>query len=503
MDDTESTGSLEHLLRKIGPASSGAILRALTQRGLSSEAARKRLSRAKPPIQVLPGLRLPERARFWFLSEQRGRDAYWNRLLQALEETNSAYGVALHGLHARGGLVPEDEFAVVAGCPSRPRRRQITAKKVAEVLIQIGLIRSVNEPTLGSCLTLTTDAPLRGDSSARRRATDIAESILLAVLADWSGKLGLISAGKVRCRRDKEAPEVAGYNWDLSAPSYLSPFQRQSSSGTRPGFVAADVILGRGLTLQQCRFFLKKCAGVRAQQGVPPLLPLLVADAFEKEAFAEGRKHGFVFATPQMLFGEEVAEALRVLIDVMANASTKAADPDRLDQILRVLATTERAHDQLRGPLFELLVGHCVGQSFAVVEFGRNEVHPETGEQVNIDVLGVNPRVRVVAYECKGRRADGIVSLQEVEKWFSRQIPRIYAYFKGHPGYRDIRPEFEFWTTGRFSEDAEAFLRVQKDQVRRFDLAWMDGPAVERVAKQFRLPAISKILADHFGPAAK
>ncbi|MCE7887026.1 MAG: hypothetical protein DYH13_05930 [Alphaproteobacteria bacterium PRO2] len=67
--------------------------------------------------------------------------------------------------------------------------------------------------------------------------------------------------------------------------------------------------------------------------------------------------------TPATLFGEDVAKALADLMDTLTNAAAVAASsPDQLEKLFQKLSGIEGSAGNLRGALFELLVGHMVRQ---------------------------------------------------------------------------------------------------------------------------------------------
>jgi hypothetical protein len=112
------------LLAKNGPLRSSRLSLALqAECGISPEAARKRLSRAKLPIVSLPHPLLPKREAFFYLGHQRGTERFWTNLHAALRETDSIYATAIDGLVARGGIVLRDEFAVVSGAPNQQSKQ--------------------------------------------------------------------------------------------------------------------------------------------------------------------------------------------------------------------------------------------------------------------------------------------------------------------------------------------------------------------------------------------
>src|SRR6516162_3035334 len=108
------------LLTRNGPTRSSRLSEILqAEFGATAEAARKRLSRAKPPVRSFPFLLLPKREAFMYLEDDRGTDRYWTNFHDALRETDSVYAAAIDGVIARGGIVAVDEFAVISGAPNQ------------------------------------------------------------------------------------------------------------------------------------------------------------------------------------------------------------------------------------------------------------------------------------------------------------------------------------------------------------------------------------------------
>ena len=112
----------------------------LTQRlNISPQAARQRLSRARTPVERYPGHLLPKGEAFFYLRDQRNKECFWDNLLRDLRETGAVYACAIDGLAARGGVVSEDEFAVVSGAPIA-LKKQVSSKQTAWQLFTLGVM---------------------------------------------------------------------------------------------------------------------------------------------------------------------------------------------------------------------------------------------------------------------------------------------------------------------------------------------------------------------------
>lgn len=105
------------ILSKLGPTRSSRVAEELVRRGISPEAARKRISRVVEPVYRFPIPLLPKREAFLYLQHQRTTERMWVNFLRDLRETNSAYGAAIDGIAARGGMIPVEEFPIIAGAP--------------------------------------------------------------------------------------------------------------------------------------------------------------------------------------------------------------------------------------------------------------------------------------------------------------------------------------------------------------------------------------------------
>ena len=105
---------VESFLEKHGPQLSSDVADHLVKSlGISSVAARKRVSRLAGNIRRLGYVTFPRKARFMYLEQQFGSPLYWEKLVEALMRTKSAYGNAIAALRQRGGVVPERFFPII------------------------------------------------------------------------------------------------------------------------------------------------------------------------------------------------------------------------------------------------------------------------------------------------------------------------------------------------------------------------------------------------------
>lgn len=493
--------SIEAILKAQGPGLSNDICAVLEREGLGAAAARQRVSRVGGLVRKLPGLTFPRGAKFLFLESQRGTRRYWEALIRDINVASPAYAAALAGLLSRGGVVPERHFPIICGSPLR-QAGQISAATVLQRLLTADIVRGVEVAGVGSCVTLSDSMFLNATDDAALRARLLTETILLSAVRDWARKLGAASYDSIEIRDDQdELPRVGTFFWDLAGPSYLRPMVRRTSEGKpKPGFLVADVALGENLNEAAVAGFVRKCTLSSGLKNLAPLWPILIADSFSREAFRLGRSHGLMMATPELLFGKDVAEGLSKLLHTLSKAAAMAVQkPEVVDELFKSLGRIEGAAGNLRGALFEMLVGHCVVKlDDGSIDIGKKVVDPESGRQAEIDVFRVKEQREVWSYECKGHQPTQVVGLDEIEKWLTTRVPRIQSWATRQERFQGSAFHYEYWTCGTFSPEATARLEEARDKTGRYHIGWKDGAAIRKYAARLKPKAVLQMLDDHF-----
>ena len=204
-------------------------------------------------------------------------------------------------------------------------------------------------------------------------------------------------------------------------------------------------------------------------------------------------------ATPKDLFGKRVGAAITSLCEVLKNAAAYAAySPERLTSLLNSLFDIEGRNGNLRGVLFELIVGYLARRDAASIDMNIKAKDIESGKTAEIDVQKVTHQTKsVTAIECKGKEPGGVLSLEEVEIWL-KKIATIKAYYRNHPTLREAQHRFEIWTSGTIAADALAKLKEEKSRRLKSPINWKDGGGVLALAQEEKEKGISDALAQHF-----
>lgn len=485
------------LLDQLGPSLSSDLAAVLRQEGKSPEAARQIVSRLPQEVRVLHGLPFPKRARFLYLDQQFPTDRYWDALTRAIDTANPAYSAAIAGVRSRGGCVPLKDFETVAGSPVK-QKGQIAGSSLLDRLRSVGLLSRIQIDGIGECVVLA-GASADVFSLERMRSRLMTENVLLDAIRSWAGKMNLASPKTTRIRDDSPAPQFATCRFDLCGPCYLRPVRRRSGEKLTPGFLVADVVVGSELDKSAIAAFLRKCTLVGNLSKVPPFLPMLIADGFTPEALRECRAAGVITTRPDTLFGQDIARALGDLLQTLSNAAAiAAANPDRIEDLFRRLSAIEGSAGNLRGALFELIVGHMVrATEGGSIDMGVLVRSPKTGDRAEIDVRLVKEK-QLRTYECKGYQPSSLVSREEAEEWLTKRIPTINAAHRAEERFSDSDFRHEFWTCGSFHPDALHLLQQAKANTTKYEIDWKDGAGIQEYAKLIKAPGIRKILHEHY-----
>lgn len=487
-------------VRNYGPQLSTEVGRILVEtHGLSPAAARQRISRASPEVSRLAYLPFSRNARFLYLEKDFGSDQYWRNLIKALQENNSCYGLALAALRMRGGIVLKEHFSIVCGAPMR-QAKHLSPETIAERLIKASLIKEFDIPGVGNCLALI-QGPDQYDSQAGDlRARHIVESILLEAVKDWIRKLGIGSYDKVKIRDDPDAPKIASFAWDLTAPSYLGGLMTIGSGVINPGFIACDVCLNGTINEVGLKPFIYKVQTLRSLGNVGRCIQIFVANRYTKAAFILAKKNGIIPATPESLFGIEVAEGLVQLSTLLRTAAGAAINPIAFDELFSKLGKIEGAAKNLRGALFEFVAAEIVRDQLSSNVRMNIIIKNRSGKKAEIDIVAQVGSRDIYFIECKGYLPSASVPEEYVKKWLTESVPNIHKYAIEHPDWSRLNLNFEFWSTGRLTDASVAMIENMASKVspNKYTLKLRNGNEIRDLAYKTKNKELINVLDKHF-----
>ncbi|PRD67495.1 hypothetical protein C6P61_16050 [Malikia spinosa] len=490
------------LLAADGPMTSGVLATALAANlSITPAAARKRIERRALPVRAVK-LVLHRGAQFLYLESQYGSPKFWDRLAEALMEGNGAYARAIRALTARGGIIPTSHFAAAAGTSSG--QRQIPGDEVVKRLVDAELLQIVEMPGLGPCVAFARGEPYLDDRFPEVRARLIAERVLLQSIQEWAAKLGFGSfhSFKLRASETDSAPAVGQFIWDLSAPSFLGPLANWSDPGKpKPGFLVVDVLLTEVVGVADISPFLYKCTSLRQLRSVGRCMQFFVANRYSQEALNQIRRAGIVPATPEALFGTEVAKALLTLLQTLSEAADKAIDPLLFSELFERLGKAEGAVGTLRGALFEYVVADVVRQTEPPADITMNRIYREGGKDVaEVDVLLILKNRYARFIECKGILPGNLLSDEEVEKWLNKRIPVVLAQTRKDNVLSKLEHWFELWVTGELTAEAKGMIAAAQARaaLRGYSIRVFYAADIDHQVSLVGDPSLRKVVYQHF-----
>lgn len=477
------------LLQENGPLLSSDVSRKYREMGLSDSAARQRTNRRSDEVKQLYGLPFPRGARFLYLEGEFGDARFYSALIVRLQETGSAYGAALSGLFARNGICLAKDWPIVSSAPEK-QKGHLSHGRILDGLKQAKLVQEVDITGIGLCLALSDR--IVSWNSAHFRARLTIEHVLRAAVRDWAIRLGWSSKGAIQTAEDDTLPKFSTMNFDLVGPCYLNALITRSKGTVKPGFFVCDVVFSGTLQVEHVAGFVKKIGNLKALRNLGRFQPMILADAFTEDALMVLRAQGIVAATPESLFGRQVAAALAELLRVLQKSAEIAiGNPEKIEELFDQLSGLE---GNLRGALFEMIVGHLVRMTQSgSIDVGVLVTDFETRSKADIDVRNVS-ETELVCYECKGHGPDVRVTLEEVKYWLEKQVPIMRAAHNNEQRFHNLTERFEFWTTGQFDPEVIAYLEDRQKNIRKYQIAWQGPDEVLTVAAKLKNKTMHRLL---------
>ncbi|TAE88803.1 MAG: hypothetical protein EAZ81_13355 [Verrucomicrobia bacterium] len=391
---------IKEYLDKHGPSLSSKISEFLQSKGMSADAARQQISRAKGDIRRLDAVTLPNREKFLFLQKDYKSPDFKFNLATALIEKRTSYGLLLNAIRLRSGSLSLRHASIYSGLSVDKTKGHILVSTVVERLKKLELIVETED-----VLHIVNEE----SDIEELKSIQIVESIVLDIYKNWLARTGFASFDKIQVRsEDLDQPKVGQFNWCLTAPTYISSVAIRKSKEVTPGFIVADIILGRKVTLEDAHFFTNKWDALINQRRKTPIQPFFIADSLSREALDLLRKKGCIIALPRNFFGEEAAELLRALISSMKNAALAVTkEPEKVFDLLKRLSKLEGASLNLRGVVFEFIIAHLHRVDGYGIDL-RLIVHDRERNRAEIDIQAKKHK-EVIFIECKGLASGNLV----------------------------------------------------------------------------------------------
>lgn len=487
---------LEHHLIINGPMTSSALKTVLLAKGFTDEAARQRISRAGGQIMRFHHFPLPKREAFLYISRDYNSRVFWERLLAAHTASQSVYAHTYHAICAYRGAIPSYMLAKVSGSPVK-LSKHVPVALLENRMVKGELLRREHDEVLGDCLVshVYLHEGIRETKEVRNQI--LVEDILIKGAADWLRKNGLASFHKVKTRHPGEMPDFCHHHWDITAPSYLRPLSVVEGGETANGFVVADVIFGE-VTEAAIAGFLGKVNRCRNLRNTRPFLAILMVESFDPGAQRLAKHAGVLLTTVNNFLGSDIAELMSSLLHTLNRAAAvAAANPEKIEKLFRGLQRIEGAAINIRGAMFEMLVGHVVLKTQNVSTIDLNKKVSADGQKAEIDVVGFRHESEIKCYECKGYEVRRLIDAELITHWLEK-VQLMRRFFSSTEVFRNRKLTFAYWTSSDFTPEATALLEQFKEKNSRISIEWKNGEQIVDVAREDNLTSIVTVLHEHY-----
>ncbi len=162
------------------------------------------------------------------------------------------------------------------------------------------------------------------------------------------------------------------------------------------------------------------------------------------------------------------------------------------------LSNIEGSAINLRGALFELIVGHLVykGEGNSI-DIGVKVTNSE-GKSAEIDVRRVKGDHQLAIYECKGNQPSTKISIDDINLWIGKKIPIIRGALLQEKRFENITMIFEYWTSGEFSYEAIELLKKKRNKTKRYTINWKNGNDILIYARKIKSTTMVDTLNQHY-----
>ncbi|WBX72877.1 hypothetical protein PG913_08160 [Tenacibaculum pacificus] len=476
---------LEKLIKEEGPILSSELIEHLInkEKGLTKEAARKRLSRIKSNIIRVKGLFAD--GQFLFHEKEIFNTVdYYTGLYNALKKAGKQYFTIIQSLDFHYGQLKTEHLPSYSISPVLDLKGHVTFSSVLEKLISLRLI------TIKDDFILLSNIPDSNFNSKKAKGLDVAKNFILIQFNDWSRKIGLVSYNS-----SKFYSEFGKYQFNFVSPSYIGTLPKNNKTNLIPGFVVADILIGNTVNENQIEFFLNKIKAIKYQKNISNFIPFLIVESIDTKSLNKLKSQGVVIGFVNELFGDNYKELLNSLINLVTNAGAilKKNPEAYLDLISKLNKLVDGKTNNLRGDLFELAVGYYQGRICKSIDIGK--IINYEGLQREIDVFGFTES-EIFISECKGYNHK--VSKEEVEIWLSEKTTIIRKWVLDNYMLRDKNLTFEFWSTGGFTDEAIEFLTKKKEKTKKYKIDFFDLNDMLNKSRELKSKKFTEILREYY-----
>lgn len=473
--------AIENILRKRGPMLSNALAQKLKKsERITYNTASQRVARDRN-IRKIKGY-FSSNLSLCYLSTHIENGVLFDALSKAMYENGRKYWYTLNALKLNGGIVNQRFLECYTNYPVIALKGHLPFKKIMQKFVASDILNFNGEYYILSPKLIKTNV-----NTITYKTIEAIKENILTDFNSLTKNIGLISF-----HTGEKFSEFGKFRWAFKGVSNITGLMQKE----KPGFVLADILIGTSINEENVLFFIEKLKHIQSFQNASRTIPFLIVDDLSKEALMALKHHGIAVGFIGELFGQKYADTLKELVAVLNNAgaSLKSSPEKYLDLIKELKKYNEGLANNIRGALFEFVVGHIHStDSNNSIDLGREILEDNTRHE--IDVLANYPK-KIVLAECKARRSK--VDLKAVDKWLGVKIPAFKSWIEKQETWNKKTIEFEFWSTGGFTEDAIAKLDYLASSTTKYKISYFNAEDIRNKALLMKNKKLKEALDDFF-----
>lgn len=473
--------SIENILNKRGPMLSNVLAQELEKsERINYNTASQRVARARNILKI-KGF-FSSNLSLCYLPMHIENEVLFDALNKAMFENGKKYWYTLNALKLHGGIINQRFLECYTNYPIIALKGHLPFKKIMQKFVASDILNFNGEYYILSPKLVKTNV-----NSITYKTIEAIKENIISDFNSLTKNIGLISF-----HTGEKFAEFGKFRWAFKGVSNITGLMQKD----KPGFVLADIIIGTPINEEDVSFFIEKLKHIQSFKNASKTIPFLIVDDLSKDALVLLKQHGIAVGFINELFGQKYAETLKELVAVLNNAgaSLKSSPEKYLDLIKELKKYNEGLANNIRGALFEFVVGHIHStDSNNSIDLGREIL--EDNARHEIDVLANYP-TKIVLAECKAKRSR--VDLKTVDKWLGVKIPAFRAWIDKQETWKKKSIEFEFWSTGGFTDDAIIKLDYIVSSTTKYKVSYFNADDIRGKALSMKNKKLKEALDDFF-----
>jgi hypothetical protein len=471
-----------------GPMLSGELEELLIKtESISKENARKRIQRLKSPIHKLKGFFSASQSLLYH-SDTYNSEIFFTSIKVAFEKAGKRYSAIVTALIYHGGIIAKRDLANYSFSPIKHTKGHVTFESIIKNLQKLNILVDYddNHYQLNSKIS-SLDSDLR-----YYKAIEFSKNLLLQQFNSWARNVGIVSFAK-----GDYNTEVSNFQFAYTAPTYINGLVQYKDNKPKPGFLVADILLGKDVIyIKEVEFLIQKIKIIRAINPSLRLFPVFITEGVEVNAFNSLKKLGVMVASIKEIFGENYYELLNSLINTIVNAgSVLKTNPEKyIELMLQLTKLVDGKTNNLRGDLFELAVGYYYGQTCKYLEVGKKVRIDGEFRPREIDVFAIySEELKLI--ECKGYNY--AIDDEYILSYLNEKIPALKRWLDKST-FTQRKYTFEIWSTGGFTENATNLLEKAKMNTKKYSVNFLNKKSILDRANELSTNKFVTILKDYY-----